>query len=79
MWFERELRWHRKYNWNSEKSVTIFKTYDEERTKKENIKISDISRQNIKLKKWMTTKNRMFWICYIANSLLNYLLMADSD
>lgn len=54
MLFERELRWHRKYNWNSEKSVTIFKTYDEERTKKENIKISDISRQNIKLKnEWL--------------------------
>lgn len=60
MLFERELRWHRKYNWNSKKSVTIFKTYDEERTKKENIKISDISRQNIKLKKWMTTKIECF-------------------
>lgn len=60
MLFERELRWHRKYYWNSEKSVTIFKTYDEERTKKENIKISDISRQNIKLKKWMTTKIECF-------------------
>lgn len=23
-------------------------------------------------------KNRMFWICYIANSLLNYLLMVDN-